>query len=235
MYKAKTNKEGKVEKYKARVVTKGYKQRYGVDYDEIFTPVARIDTIRLLMAIATQNKWKIYQMDMKSEFLNGYLEKEVYIEQPLGYSKQGQQDKVYCLKKALYGLKQASRAWNTRIDEYFQKNGFMKSPNEHALYMKKNEIGDIMIVCLYVDDMIFTGNNPGMFNDFKKAMTKEFEMTDIGEMLYFLGVEVKQMKDGTFVSQTKYAEQILRKFNMKDCKLVATLAEPRVLIHPESR
>ncbi|KAL4284533.1 hypothetical protein GQ457_16G014010 [Hibiscus cannabinus] len=192
VYKTKTNKEGQLEKYKARLVAKGYKQRQGIDYDKVFAPVARIETIRLLTAVAAQNKWKIYQMDVKSAFLNGYLEEEVYIEQPPGYIKQGHEDKVYCLKKALYRLKQAPRAWNTRIDEYFQKNGFIKSPYEHTLYTKKNEDGDIMIVCLYVDGMIFTGNNLGMFHDFKKAMTKEFEMTDIGEMSYFLGVEVKQ-------------------------------------------
>ncbi|KAL4283880.1 hypothetical protein GQ457_16G026560 [Hibiscus cannabinus] len=205
VYKTKTNKEGQVEKYKARLVAKGYKQRQGIDYDEVFAPVARIDTIRLLTAVAAQNKWEIYQMDVKSAFLNGYLEEEVYIEQPLGYIKQGHEDKVYRLKKALYGLKQAPRAWNARIDEYFQENGFIKSPYEHTLYSKKNEDGDIMIVCLYVDDMIFIGNNPGMLHDFKTAMTKEFEMTDIGEMSYFLGVEVKQTKEGIFVG-TSYVK-----------------------------
>lgn len=234
VYKTKTNKEEKVEKYKARLVAKGYKQRQGVDYDEIFAPVARIDTIRLLIAVAAQYKWKIYQMDVKSAFLNGYLEEEVYIEQPPGYSIQGKEDKVYRLKKALYGLKQAPRAWNTRIDEYFRRNGFIKSPHEHTLYTKKNGYRDIMIVCLYVDDMIFTGNNPGMSDDFKKAMTKEFEMTDIGEMSYFLGVEVKQMQDGIFVSQKKYAEQILNKFKMKDCKPVVTPADPGMKLSVDS-
>ncbi|PHT35803.1 hypothetical protein CQW23_23503 [Capsicum baccatum] len=110
VYKTKTNKEGKVDKYKARLVAKGYKQKYGVDYDEVFAPVARIDTVRLLTALAAQNRWKIYQMDVKSAFLNGYLEEEVYIEQPPGYLKKGHEDKVYRLKKALYGLKQAPRA-----------------------------------------------------------------------------------------------------------------------------
>ncbi|PHT36714.1 hypothetical protein CQW23_24414 [Capsicum baccatum] len=218
VYKTKTNKEGKVDKYKARLVAKGYKKKYGVDYDEVFAPVARIDTVRLLTALAAQNRWKIYQMDVKSAFLNGYLEEEVYIEQPPGYLKKGHEDKVYRLKKALYGLKQAPRAWNTRIDEYFQKNGFVKSPYEHALYTKKNKAGDIMIVCLYVDDMIFTGNNPGVFDDFKKAMTKEFEMTNIGEMSYFLGVKVKQISDGIFMSQKKYAEQILKS---SECKIAS--------------
>ncbi|KAK4258396.1 hypothetical protein QN277_007851 [Acacia crassicarpa] len=225
VYKTKTNKEGKVEKYKARLVAKGYKQKYGIDYEEVFAPVARIDTIRLLTAISAQNKWKIYQMDVKSAFLNGYLEEEVYIEQPSGYVIKGEEEKVYRLKKALYGLKQAPRAWNTRIDEYFQKNGFVKSPYEHALYTKRNEDGDIMIVCLYVDDMIFTGNNPGMFVEFKKAMTREFEMTDIGEMSYFLGVEVEQREEGIFMSQKKYAQEILNRFRMKDCKPMSTPIE----------
>ncbi|KAG8487884.1 hypothetical protein CXB51_018820 [Gossypium anomalum] len=154
------------------------------------------------------------EMDVKLALLNGYLEEEVYIEQAPEYSKQapeyskqGQEDK---------------------------NNEFMKSPYEHALYMKKNEVGDIMIVCLYVDDMIFTGNNLGMFNEFKKAMTKEFGMTNISEMSYFLGVEVKQMKDGTFVSQKKYTKQILRKFSMKDCKPVATPAEPGMKLSVDS-
>ncbi|KAL8103772.1 hypothetical protein AgCh_028101 [Apium graveolens] len=234
VYKTKTNQDGEVEKYKARLVAKGYKQRYGIDYDEVFAPVARVDTIRLLTAIAAQNQWKIFQMDVKSAFLNGYLEEEVYIEQPPGYVQKGQEDKVYRLKKALYGLKQAPRAWNTRVDEYFQKNGFVKSPYEHALYTKTNSGGDIMIVCLYVDDMIFTGNNPGMFDDFKKVMTNEFEMTDIGQMSYFLGVEVKQNKDGIFMSQKKYAEQIIKKFRMEECKPVSTPAEASIKLRIDS-
>ncbi|GAA0168672.1 transmembrane signal receptor [Lithospermum erythrorhizon] len=164
-------------------------------------------------------------MDVKSAFLNWYLEEEVYIEQPPGYVEKGQEDKVYRLNKALYGLKQAPRAWNTRIDEYFHKNGFVKSPYEHSLYAKKNESRDIMFICLYVDDMVYTGNNPDMFNDFKEVMTKEFEMTDIGEMSYFLAVEVKQAKDGIFMSQRKYAKQILSKFRMKDCKPISTLTK----------
>jgi len=112
------------------------------------------------------------------------------------------------LKKALYGLKQAPRAWNSRNEKYFQVNGFSKCPREHALYCKVHKNGDILIVCLYVDDLIFTGNNPGMFEDFKKAKTKEFEMTNIGLMAYYLGIEVKQMEDGIFISQEGYADSV---------------------------
>nr|GFB86050.1 reverse transcriptase [Tanacetum cinerariifolium] len=110
VYKAKKNAKGEVEKYKSRLVAKGYKQKHGIDYEEVFAPVARLETIRMIIAIAAQHKWKIHQMDVKSAFLNGFLEEEVYVEQPEGYFAKGQEDKVLRLKKALYGLKQAPRA-----------------------------------------------------------------------------------------------------------------------------
>ncbi|MBE2321323.1 hypothetical protein DVA67_035740, partial [Solirubrobacter sp. CPCC 204708] len=162
VYKTKRNAQGEVQRYKARLVAKGYKQKEGIDYGEVFAPVARLETIRLMTSIAAQQKWKIYQLDVKSAFLNGFLDEEIYVEQPVGYVKEGREDKVYRLRKALYGLKQAPRAWNTRIDDYFKKNGFEKCPYEHALYMKKDG-EDTMFVCLYVDDLIFTDNNPVRF------------------------------------------------------------------------
>ena len=151
--------EGEIERYKARLVAKGYKQKAGIDYDEVFAPVARMETIRLLISQASQFKWPIFQMDVKSAFLNGVLEEDVYIEQPPGYMKVGEEKKVLKLKKALYGLKQAPRAWNTRIDSYFKENGFKQCPYEHALYTKKNG-GNVLFVALYVDDLIFMGVGP---------------------------------------------------------------------------
>ncbi|CAB75469.1 copia-type reverse transcriptase-like protein [Arabidopsis thaliana] len=215
VYKAKKNSKGEVERYKARLVAKGYSQRAGIDYDEIFAPVARLETVRLIISLAAQNKWKIHQMDVKSAFLNGDLEEEVYIEQPQGYIVKGEEDKVLRLKKVLYGLKQAPRAWNTRIDKYFKEKDFIKCPYEHALYIKIQK-EDILIACLYVDDLIFTGNNPSMFEEFKKEMTKEFEMTDIGLMSYYLGIEVKQEDNGIFITQEGYAKEVLKKFKMDD-------------------
>ncbi|CAL5385932.1 unnamed protein product [Camellia sinensis] len=178
-----------MQRYKARLVAKGYKQRAGIDYGEVFAPVARLETIRLMISLAAQHKWQIYQLDMKSAFLNGFLEEEIYIEQPSGYVQNGHEDKVYKSKKTLYGLKQAPRAWNTRIDQYFHDNGFEKCPYEHALYLKKEADGSMLLACLYVDDLIFTGNNPAMFKNFKRSMVQEFEMTDIGLMAHFLGIE----------------------------------------------
>ncbi|KAL0545154.1 hypothetical protein IC582_020300 [Cucumis melo] len=225
VFKIKRNEKGEVERYKARLVAKGYSQRKGIDYDEVFAPIARLETIRLLIALAAQNNWKIFQMDVKSAFLNEYLEEEVYLEQPPGYSVKGQEDKVLKLKKALYGLKQAPRMWNSRINKYFLDNGYLRCPYEHSLYIKVNGHGDILVVCLYVDDLIFTGNCASMFEDLKKAMTQEFEMIDIGLMSYYLGIEVKQSEEGIFISQERYTREILEKFNMMNSKPVATPIE----------
>ncbi|GLU18737.1 hypothetical protein SLE2022_350210 [Rubroshorea leprosula] len=221
VFKEKKNSKGEVERYKARLVAKGYKQQHGIDYEEVFAPVACLETIRLIISLAAQNKWKIFQMDVKSAFLNGSLEEEVYVQQPLGYVVKGEENKVLKLKKALYGLKQAPRAWNCRIDKYFQENGFVKCPYEYALYVKVSN-GGILIVCLYVDDLIFTGNNPRMFEEFKRAMSNVFEMTDIRLMSYYLGIEVKQMEEGIFISQENYAREVLKRFNMSNCKPVNT-------------
>lgn len=140
----------------------------------------------------------------------------------MGYGVKGHEDKVLKLKKALYGLKQAPRAWYSRIDKHFQSHGFIKCPQEHALYVKEGEDGSILLVCLYVDDLIYTGNNSKMFDEFKKVMTREFEMTDIGLMSYYLGIEVKQDEDEIFISQEAYAKKVLEKFKMTNCKPVNT-------------
>ena len=150
---------------------------------------------------------------------------EIYVEQPLGYIEAENEGKVYKLKKALYGLKQAPCAWNTRIDRYFQDNGFEKCPYEHAIYVKKKADGSILFACLYVDDLIFTDNNPTMFEDFKQSMVHEFEMTYIGLMSHFLGLEVTQKEEGSFVSQSGYAKDILERFKMESYNPVSTPVE----------
>ncbi|KAL0388718.1 UNVERIFIED_CONTAM: Retrovirus-related Pol polyprotein from transposon RE2 [Sesamum radiatum] len=139
IYKTKLNADGSIQKHKARLVAKGYSQLPGIDYTETFAPVARLDTIRALIAIAANKKWKIYQMDVKSAFLNGYIDEEIYVEQPQGFIAKGSEEKVLRLKKALYGLKQAPRAWYSRIDKYFMDRGFRRSLSEPTLYIKSQE------------------------------------------------------------------------------------------------
>eukprot|EP00253_Pinus_taeda_P011782 PITA_11782 len=159
-------------------------------------------------------------MDVKSAFLNGVLMEEVYIEQPPGYEKKGQEHKVCKLKKAHYGLKQAPRAWYSRIDSYLLENGFEKCEGEPTLYIKEKD-GKILIVVLYVD-VIFIGNDDYLIENFKTVMKEEFEMTNMGFLRYFLGIEVEKSGNGIFISQEKYVNEVLRRFNMQDNKAAIT-------------
>ena len=164
--------------------------------------------------MAAQNNWDVFQLDVKSAFLHGELNEEIFVQQPLGYEKKGEEGKVYKLRKALYGLKQAPRAWYSKIEAYFVREGFERCLCEHTLFTKSKEVGKILIVSLYVDDLIYTGNDKSMFDDFKNSMMLEFDMTDLGRMRYFLGIEVIQSLDGIFVCQRKYAHEILGRFGM---------------------
>lgn len=202
-------------------MVKGYAQVFGVDYSDTFAPVARLDTIRLLLATAAQKGWKVFQLDVKSAFLNGTLQEEIYVEQPEGFVEQGEEEKVYLLKKALYGLKQAPRAWYSKIDEHLSSLGFEKSLSEATLYVKRKE-NDVLIVSLYVDDLLITGGNAELVDEFKEEMKQVFEMTDLGLMSYFLGMEIKQLENYVFICQKKYAKEILKKFSMEDCKAIDT-------------
>eukprot|EP00253_Pinus_taeda_P029928 PITA_29928 len=180
-----------------------------------------METVRAVLSIAAQNKWKVYQMDVKSAFLNGVLMEEVYIEQPIGYEKKGEEHKVCKLKKALYGLKQAPRAWYSRIDSYLLENGFEKCEGEPTVYIKEKD-GKLLIVVLYVDDVIFTGNDDQLIKNFKSVMKEEFEITDMGFLRYFLGIEIDQNEKGIFISQARYVNQVLSRFNMQECKAAIT-------------
>ncbi|KAI5314779.1 hypothetical protein L3X38_043955 [Prunus dulcis] len=221
VYKTKLNLDGYVQKNKARLVAKGYSQKPRIDFNETFAPVARLDTVRTLVAVAAQRKWRLFQLDVKSAFLNGVLNEEVYVDQPSGFVIQGSEDKVYMLKNALYGLKQAPRAWYEEINSYFIKTGFYRSPSEATLYTKMSTSGNL-IVSLYVDDIIYTGSSKEMMAAFKNDMMRQYEMTDLGLLHHFLGLGVLQTDTCIFLHQKKYAKTLLDKFGLKDCKSVAT-------------
>ncbi|WKA06719.1 hypothetical protein VitviT2T_024607 [Vitis vinifera] len=191
-------------------------QQHGVDYTEVFASVARMDTDRMIIALAAQRNWTIYQLDVKLAFLHGELSEEVFVEQPRGYEQKDNPHKVYKLKKALYGLKQAPRAWFSRIEAHFVNEGFERCHNEHTLFVKTIKGGKILILSLYVDDLIFTGNDESMFYEFKSSMMREFDMTDLGKIRYFLGFEVLQKTDGIYISKKKYALDVLKRFGMEE-------------------
>eukprot|EP00253_Pinus_taeda_P022525 PITA_22525 len=205
----------------ARLVCKRYAQQEGIDFEETFAIVARLEAIRMFLALSSFQKFKVYQMDVKSTFLNGDLEEEVYIEQPDGFIL-GNDPKLVCrFRKALYGLKQAPRAWYYRLDKYLHQKGFSKGSANSNLYIKIDN-DKLLILLVYVDDAIFGSNEEAMSQNFALVMQKEFEMSLLGELTYFLGLQVQQNKDGIFLSQTKYLKRILKKYGMEDAKPVCT-------------
>eukprot|EP01018_Ginkgo_biloba_P017077 Gb_08424 [translate_table: standard] len=225
VYKTKYRADGSIDKHKVRLVAKGYKQQEGIDYQEMFAPVAKMNTIRIILALVAQLNWQLYQMDVKSAFLNGDLSAEVYMEQPPGYVQKGKGDHVYRLKKALYGLKQAPRAWYEKIDRYFLDTGFVRSSIDSNLYRKVRDSMSVTFVVLYVDDLLITRNDVSMISDLKKDLQMNFEMTDLGLLHYFLGIEVWQMLGRVFILQAKYIWEVLRRFRMEDCKSACTPME----------
>eukprot|EP01018_Ginkgo_biloba_P029064 Gb_03194 [translate_table: standard] len=185
VFKTKLRLDGIVDRYKAKLVAKGYAQQYGIDYEETFAQCQRL-SICMVLALAVQHGWDIHQLDVKSTFFNDTLVKEVYMEQPPGFAKKGTEHLVCRLKKALGS--QALRAWYSRIHDYCMHHGFVRSPSETNLYVKIND-SQFTIVALYVDDMIVIGNNEQEIDSLKADMKKTFEMSDMGLLHYFLGVE----------------------------------------------
>jgi hypothetical protein len=219
--KNKMNEKGQVVRNKARLVCKGYAQVEGQDFDETFSPVARLEAIRMFLAYSCHKNFKVYQMDVKSTFLNGDLEEEVYMEQPEGFSLTDNPNYVCKLKKALYGLKQARRAWYYRLDKFLQDKGFNKGTVDNNLYIK-SEGDNLLVVLVYVDDIIFGCTNESSVQWFANSMQTYFDMSLIGELSYFLGLQVKQSYAGIFISQEKYLKEMLKKFQMEDSSPVST-------------
>jgi hypothetical protein len=218
--------DGSIEKYKARFVARGFSQKEGIDYEEMFALVARYTSIRTIIALAAKMKWKLHQMDVKTTFLNGVIEEEVYIEQPQGFEVEDRKTHVCKLKKALYGLKQAPRAWYGRIDSFLTSLGFTKSKVDPNLYFKVMN-DEPVILLLYVDDLFLTGEEK-FITECKKKLIAEFEMKDLGLVHYFLGLEVWQSPEKIFLNQGKYAVEILKRFDMLECKSMNTAMETKL-------
>jgi hypothetical protein len=221
VFKNKLNEQGQIVRNKARLVCKGYAQIEGQDFDETFALVARMEVIRMFLAYACHKRFKVYQMDVKSAFLNGNLEEEVYMEKPEGFSLTDKPDHVCKLKKALYGLRKAPRAWYGSLDKYLNNKGFKKDSADSNLYTKSEGV-DLLVVLVYVDDITFGCTNHSSVQWFSNEMQSEFEMSMFGEFSYFLGLQITQNDEGLFLSQEKYLKEMLKRFQLEDASPVST-------------
>ncbi|GJR38664.1 putative ribonuclease H-like domain-containing protein [Tanacetum coccineum] len=224
VFRNKRDERSIVVKNKARLVAQGFRQEEGIDYDEVFAPVARIEAIRLFLAFASYMGFTVYQMDVKSAFLYGTIREEVYVQQPPGFVDPAHPNKVYKVIKALYGLHQAPRAWYETLSSFLLENGFRRGTIDKTLFIKKNK-SDIMLVQVYVDDIIFGSTTQSMCTEFEDCMHKRFQMSSMGELTFFLGLQVKQQPEGIFISQDKYVADILKKFDFCSIKTATTPIE----------
>jgi hypothetical protein len=192
-----------------------------LDFYETYAPVARLESIRILLAYATYHGFKLYQMDVKSAFLNGPIKEEVYVEQPPSFEDSEYPNHVYKLSKALYGLKQAPRAWYECLRDFLITNGFKVGKADPTLFTE-TITKDLFICQIYVDDIIFGSTKKSTCEEFSRIMIQKFEMSMMGELKYFLGFQIKQLQEGTFISQTKYIQDILKKFGIKNAKPIKT-------------
>ncbi|GKB61491.1 retrovirus-related pol polyprotein from transposon TNT 1-94 [Tanacetum coccineum] len=191
IYKVKTDEFGRVLKNKARLVAQGFRQEEGIDFEESFAPVARIEAIHIFVENAANKNMMIFQMDVKTAFLNGELKEEVYVSQPKGFVDQDKQSHVYKLKKALYDLKQAPRAWYDMLSSFLLSQHFSKGAVDPTLFTRKAR-NNLLLVQIYVDDIIFASTNTAMCNEFANLMTTEFKMSMMGKMSFFLGLQISQ-------------------------------------------
>jgi hypothetical protein len=229
VFKIKHNSDGTVERYKARLVARGFMQKEGIDYQETYAPVVRYGSLRLLLAIANTLNLEVHQMDVKTAFLNGDLQEEIYMAQPEGYITKGTEHLVCKLKKTLYGLKQSSRAWYLKLHQFLVKQGFTKNSADYSVYSKK-QANAIFIIAVYVDDIILACNDINEMNLLKKQLKANFEMKDLGNLRWFLGMEITRDRKAGIIrlSQEQYIKKVLERFNMVDCKEAATPLDPSI-------
>ncbi|KAJ4703138.1 Retrovirus-related Pol polyprotein from transposon TNT 1-94 [Melia azedarach] len=228
IFTVKHNADGSVNRFKARLVAKGFTQSYGVDYQETFAPVAKLNTVRILLSLASNLDWPLYRLDVKNAFLNGDLEEEVYMEIPPGFATQTTINKVCKLRKSLYGLKQSPRAWFDRFTKAIKGFGYNQCQADHTMFIKQSFAGRKAILIVYVDDIILTGDHEEETLKLKEFLAKEFEIKDLGSLKYFLGMEVARSKKGISVSQRKYVLDLLKETRMLGCKPIDTPMDPTI-------
>ncbi|GJS10704.1 retrovirus-related pol polyprotein from transposon TNT 1-94 [Tanacetum coccineum] len=221
IYKVKLDELGGILKNKARLVARGYRQEEGIDFEESFAPVARLEAIRIFLAFAAHMNMVVYQMDVKTAFLNGNLREEVYVSQPDRFVDPDKPNYVYKLKKALYGLKQAPRAWYDMLSSFLISNDFSKGSVDPTLFIRR-EGKELLLVQIYVDDIIFAASTLELCDLFAKIMCLKFKMSMMGKISFFLGLQISQSPRGIFINQSKYALESLKKYGFESCDPVDT-------------
>ena len=205
-------------------MARGFTQVYGDNYTDTFAPVAKLHTVRVLLSLATNLSWDLWQMDVKNAFLQGELEEEVYMTPPPGLESRFQPGKVLRLRKAIYGLKQSPRAWYHKLSHTLRDKGFKKSEADHTLFTLRGPNG-IVVVLIYVDDIIISGNDKDGISATKSYLHSVFDIKDLGELKYFLGIEICRSPEGLFLSQRKYTLDLLVETGMGDCRPAKTPLE----------
>ncbi|CAJ2653166.1 unnamed protein product [Trifolium pratense] len=232
VFTVKYNSDGSIERYKARLVAKGFTQTYGIDYSETFAPVAKLNTVRILLSLAANLDWPLHQLDVKNAFLNGDLEEEVYMDIPPGFEDKFGSN-VCKLNKSLYGLKQSPRAWFEKFTYSMKKQGYIQGQADHTLFTKFSQDGKIVVLIVYVDDIVLTGDDIVEMARVKEKLALDFEIKDLGSMRYFLGMEVARSKDGIVVSQQKYILDLLKETGMSGCRPADTPMDPNAKLWEE--
>lgn len=222
VYKIKRGADGSVERYKARLVAQGFTQQRGADYDETFSPVVRMESLRVLIALSVQFGFKLHHIDVTTAFLNGDLDEEVYMKQPKGFTVEGGGDLVCRLKKSIYGLKQSSRCWNGTLNACLKDMGFTQSTSDPCIYMDTG--GDGFCIGVYVDDLVLCGRSDERIREVKNILSQRFDIKDLGILHHFLGVTVEknEEKKQIWIGQPTYTRNLLAKLGMQECKSVGT-------------
>jgi hypothetical protein len=233
VFKLKRDEASVIVKHKSHLVSRIFVQREGIDFDDTFAPVARMESMRLLIALAAQEGWHVHHMDVKSSFLNDDLKEEVYVHQPPGFAIPGKEGKVLRLCMSLYGLRQAPRPWNAKLDTTLKGMGFGQSPHEAAIYRRGNG-GNNLLVGVYVNDLVITGTKDAEVAAFMEEMKATFQMSDLGLLSFYLGIEVHQGNIGITLRQTTYAKRIVGLARFIDCNPALTQMEERLKLSHNS-
>ncbi|GKC07693.1 retrovirus-related pol polyprotein from transposon TNT 1-94 [Tanacetum coccineum] len=226
IYKVKLDELGGILKNKARLVARGYRQEEGIDFEESFAPISRLAAIRIFLVFTAHMNMVVYQMDVKTAFLNSNLREKVYVSQPDGFVDPDNPNHVYKLKKGLYGLKQAPRAWYDMLFSFLISQDFSKGLVDPTMFIRK-ECKELLLVQLYVDDIIFAASTPELCDLFAKIMCSKFKMSMLGKISFFLGLQIFQNPRGILITQSKYALESLKKYGFDSCDPVDTPMEEK--------